>query len=130
VTVRATLRYSPDPNPVQRQPFARAYLEADRPADALRWLQDGWGHLEDGRLGLRAEALEKLGQFEASVPIRRGMFEQTMSDFYLDLWLQHLPERARPQARDHARELALAHPTWPPPCCSSSMTPPLRRPVC
>jgi hypothetical protein len=38
------------------------------------------------------------------------MFEQTMSDFYLDLWLQHLPEAARPQARDHARELALAHP--------------------
>jgi len=38
------------------------------------------------------------------------MFEKTMSDFYLDLWLQHLPEAARPQARDHAREFALAHP--------------------
>jgi hypothetical protein len=33
-----------------------------------------------------------------------------MSDFCLDLWLQHLPEAARLEARDHARELALAHP--------------------
>ncbi len=110
VTVRAALRYSPDPNPVQRQSFARAYIEADRPADALKWLQDGWGHLEDSRLGLLAEALEKLGRFEESVPIRRGMFEQTLSDFYLDLWLRHLPEAAQPQSRDHARELALFHP--------------------
>lgn len=109
VTVRAALRYSPDPNPVQRQSFARAYIEADRPADALAWLQDGWGHLEDSRLGLLAEALEKLGRFEESVPIRRGRFEQTMSDFCLDLWLQHLPEAARLEARDHARELALTH---------------------
>jgi hypothetical protein len=62
VTVRAALRYSPDPNPVQRQSFARAYIESDRPADALKWLQDGWGHLEDSRLGLLAEALEKLGR--------------------------------------------------------------------
>jgi hypothetical protein len=110
VKVRAALRYSPDPNLVQRQAFARAYIEADRPADALAWLQDGWGHLEDSRLGLLAEALEKLGRFEESVPIRRGMFERTMSDFYLDLWLQHLPEAARLAARDHAHELALAHP--------------------
>lgn len=110
VKVRATLRYSPDPNPVQRQSFARAYIEADRSADALAWLQDSWGHLEDSRLGILAEALEKLGRFEESIPIRRGMFERTMSDFYLDLWLQHLPEAARPTARDHAQELALAHP--------------------
>ena len=73
VKVRATLRFSPDPNPVQRQAFARAYLQADRPADALVWLQDSWGHLEDSRLGLLAEAQEKLGRFEESVPIRRGL---------------------------------------------------------
>ena len=108
--MRAALRYSPDPNPVQRQAFARAYIEADRPADALVWLQDRWGHLEDSRLGLLAEALEKLGRLEESVPIRRGMFERTMSDYYLDIWLLHLPEAARPAARDHARDLALAHP--------------------
>lgn len=73
VNVRATLRLSADPNPVQRQAFARAYLQADRPADALVWLQDSWGHLEDSRLGLLAEAQEKLGRFEESVPIRRGL---------------------------------------------------------
>ena len=110
VKVRATLRYSPDPNPVQAQSFARAYIEADRPADALVWLQDSWGQLEDSRLGLLAEALEKLGRFEESVPIRQGMFERTMSDFYLDLWLKHLPEAVRHEALEHARALALAHP--------------------
>ena len=57
VKVRAALRYSPDPNPVQRQSFAQAYIEADRPADALVWLQDSWEHLEYSRLGLLAEAL-------------------------------------------------------------------------
>jgi len=45
VTVRAALHYGPDPNPVLRQSFARAYIEADRPADALTWLQDSWGQL-------------------------------------------------------------------------------------
>jgi len=109
VKVRATLRYSPKPNPVQRQSFARDYIEADRPADALPWLQDNWGHQEDSRLSLLAEALEKLGRFEESAPLRLGMFERSMSDFYLDRWLEHLPEADRPQARHYARALALAH---------------------
>lgn len=62
VQVRASLRHSPNPNPVQRQSFARAYIEANRPADALVWLQDSWGHMEDSRQGLLAEALEQLGR--------------------------------------------------------------------
>jgi hypothetical protein len=45
IMVRATLRYSPDPNPVQRQAFAPPYLDAGQLGDALRWLQDSWGHL-------------------------------------------------------------------------------------
>ncbi|MFY7866448.1 DUF6880 family protein [Roseateles sp.] len=109
VQVRASLHYSPDPNPVQRQSFARAYIEANRPADALVWLQDSWGHVEDSRQGLLAEALEKLGRFDESVPIRRAMFERTLSDYYLDLWLKHLAEPARTDAIARARELALAH---------------------
>lgn len=36
----ANSRYSPDPNPVQRLSFARAYIDAARPAAALAWLQD------------------------------------------------------------------------------------------
>jgi hypothetical protein len=94
---------------VQRQSFARAYIEADRPADALVWLQDSWGHMEDSRQGLLAEALEKLERFDESVPIRRAMFESTLSDYYLELWLKHLAEPARTDAIARARELALAH---------------------
>lgn len=109
VKVRASLRYSPNPNPVQRQDFARAYLDADRPTDALAWLQDSWGHLEDSRQDLMADALERLGRFEESSPIRQRMFERTLSDFHFQRWLEHLPEPARAEAVAHARQLALAH---------------------
>jgi len=109
VKVRASLRYSPNPNPVQRQAFARAYLDADRPADALAWLQDSWGHLEDSRQDLMADALERLERFEESSPIRQRMFERTLSDFYFQRWLEHLPELARAEAVAHAQQLALAH---------------------
>lgn len=109
IMVRASLRYSPNPNPVQRQAFVRAYLDADRPADALAWLQDPWAHLEDSRQDLLADALERLGRFEESSPIRRRMFERTLSDFYFQRWLEHLPEAARPEAVAHARQRALRH---------------------
>jgi hypothetical protein len=109
VKVRAALRYSPNPSPVQRWDFARAYLDADRPADALTWLQDSWGHLDDSRQDLLAEALERLGRFDESSPIRQRMFERTLSDFHFQRWLAHLPEAARADAVARARQLALAH---------------------
>ncbi|MCC7218983.1 MAG: hypothetical protein IT517_19570 [Burkholderiales bacterium] len=109
VMVRATLRYSPNPNPVQRQAFVRAYLDAERPADALAWLQDSWSHLDDSRQDLLADALERLGRFEESSPIRQRMFERTLADFCLQRWLEHLPGSARPEAVAHARQLALRH---------------------
>lgn len=109
IRIRAALRYSPNPNPVQHQAFARAYLEADRPADALAWLQDPWGHLDDSRQDLLADALERLRRFEESSPIRQRMFERTLSDFHFQRWLEHLPEAARPEAVAHARQLALHH---------------------
>jgi hypothetical protein len=109
IMVRTTLRYSPNPNPVQRQAFVRAYLKAERPADALSWLQNGWGHLDDCRQDLLADALERLGRFEESSPIRQRMFERTLSDFYFQRWLAHLPEAKRPEAIEHARQLALLH---------------------
>jgi hypothetical protein len=109
VMVRASLRYSPNPNPVQRQAFARAYLDADRPAEAIVWLRDAWGHLDDSRQDLLADALERLGRFEESSPIRQRMFERTLSDFHFQRWLEHLPEAARPEAVAHARQLALCH---------------------
>jgi hypothetical protein len=109
IMVRTTLRYSPNPNPVQRQAFVRAYLKAERPADALSWLQNDWGHLDDCRQDLLADALERLGRFEESSPIRQRMFERTLSDFYFERWLAHLPEAKRPEAIEHARQLALLH---------------------
>ena len=109
IMVRASLRYSPNPNPVQRQAFVRAYLDANRPVDALAWLQDPWGHLDDSRQDLLADALERLGRFEESSPIRQRMFERTLSDFFFQRWLEHLPEAARPDAIAHARQLALRH---------------------
>ncbi|MCM8596131.1 DUF6880 family protein [Accumulibacter sp.] len=109
IMVRASLRYSPNPNPVQRQAFARAYLDADRPADALAWLQDPWSHLDDSRQDLLADALERLGRFAESSPIRQRMFERTLSLYYFERWLEHLPEAARREALAHARELALRH---------------------
>jgi hypothetical protein len=109
VKVRATLHYSPDPNPVQRQSFARAYLEADRPADALPWLEGNWDYRDGDRQDLLAEALEKLGRFDESVPIRRAKFEQTLSSYGLDRWLRHLAEPAHTEALAKAREFALAH---------------------
>jgi len=109
VMVRATLCYRPNPNGLQREEFARAYLDADRPADALAWLQDAWGNLDDSRQDLLADALERLGRFEESSPIRQRMFERTLSDYYFERWLEHLPEAARSDAISHARELALAH---------------------
>lgn len=110
IEVRATLRYSPDPNPVQRQRFAQAYLDADRPADALAWLQEPWGgHLEGSREGLLAEALERLGRFDESIPIRKRIFESTLSGYEFQHWLEHLPDAARADAEAHARQVALRH---------------------
>ena len=109
IMVRASLRRSPNPNPVQRQAFVQAYLDAGRPADALAWLQEGWGHLDDSREDLLADALERLGRFEESAPIRQRMFERTLSDFAFQRWLEHLPEAARAEAVVHARKLALRH---------------------
>jgi hypothetical protein len=109
VMVLATLRYRPNPNSLQREQFARAYLGAGRPADALAWLQDAWDDPDDSRQDLLADALERLSRFEESSPIRQRMFERTLSDYYFERWLKHLPDAARSDAICHARELALAH---------------------
>ena len=109
ILVRATQRLSPDPNAVQRQGFVRAYMDADRLADALVWLQQPWGHFEGSRQSLLAEVLERLGRFEESLPIRQRAFEDSLSVHDLERWLEHLPDTDRPQARERARQLALAH---------------------
>ena len=107
VKVRAVLSYSPQPNALQQEEFVQRYLDADRPADALTWLQESWGHMEDSRQRLLAEALGRLGRFEESAPIRQQLFERTLAAFDLHRWLEHIPEAARPGALSRARQLAL-----------------------
>jgi hypothetical protein len=109
VMVRAVLRYSPEPNAQQRHGFVRAYLEADRPADALVWLQGSWGHIEESRRSLLSDALGRLGRYDESAPIRQDLFERSLSVFELRRWLEHLAEASRPAALQRARQLALDH---------------------
>ncbi len=109
IEVRATLLHSPRPNALQRERFARAYLEADRPEDALSWLQEHWDRRELTRQNLLAESLERLGRFTESLPIRQQVFDSTLSEIDLADWLRHLPQAEQPKALAHAREIALGH---------------------
>lgn len=109
VKVRAVQRYSPEPNALQRMDFVRAYLDADRPADAMAWLREPWGSHEASRQSLLAQALERLGRFDESVPLRQAIFERSLAVFDWQCWLEHLPEGARSAAHDHACRLALNH---------------------
>jgi hypothetical protein len=94
---------------VQRESFAQAYLGVGRAEDALTWLQGSWGRLESSRLTLQAEAFEQLGRFEDSLPIRQQMFERSPVVFYLQQWLEHLPQSDHPAARARASQVALDH---------------------
>ena len=109
VKVRAVLSYSPQPNAMQQKDFAEAYLEVDRPADALTWLQGPWGHMEDTRQSLESDALGRLGRYAESASIRQRLFERSTSVFDLHRWLEHLPETSRHEALERARQLALDH---------------------
>ncbi len=109
VMVRAVLSYSPRPNAVQQKAFAEAYLEVDRPTEALTWLQGEWGHMEIIRQRLESDALGRLGRFSDSAPIRQQVFEKSLSVFDLHRWLEQLPEASRHEALERTRQLALDH---------------------
>ena len=109
VKVRAVLSYSPQPNAMQQKDFAEAYLEVDRPTDALTWLQGPWGHMEITRQSLASDALGRLGRYSESAPIRQSLFERSIFVFDLHRWLEHLPEASRHEALERARQLALDH---------------------
>ncbi|MBK1612988.1 hypothetical protein CKO44_05815 [Rubrivivax gelatinosus] len=107
--VRAVLCYSPQPNEMQKQRFAQAWLEVARPEQAMPWLKGDWGHLDRVRRMLLAEALRQLGRHGESAAIRQALFETSLSCDDLDHWLQELPEAERGPARQRAHEHALAH---------------------
>lgn len=107
IHVRAVLRYSPQPNPVQKEAFVRAYLDANRPADALRWLEGGWGSAEASRMHLQAQALQRLGRTKEAAALRQQIFESTLALHDLQAWLGLLPPGAQAKAVAQARVLAL-----------------------
>jgi len=109
VMVRAVLSYSPQPNAIQKQDFARAYLDVDRPTDALTWLQGPWGHMEATRQSMESDALGRLGRHSESTSIRQSLFERSISVFDLHRWLEYLPDASRAEALQRARQLAFDH---------------------
>ena len=67
LSTQTTLRYSPNPNPMQKEQFAERYIRFGRAKDALPWLEGDWGHAEDRRLRLQAEAYVALGDSRPAV---------------------------------------------------------------
>ena len=108
VHVRAVLRYSPQPNAMQRQGFARAYLDLGRAKDALPWLDGDWGHLESSRQRLQAETLAAMGQLSDSAKIRRQLFDQTTAVSDYRAWIELLPPHSHATAVEHAARRARA----------------------
>ncbi len=113
IHVQAVLRYSPAPNPLQKEGFVEAYLKCGHHADALRWLDGDWGHHEQVRLRLLAKAYAGLGRREECAQIRRRLFDATASVYDFREWRDVLPEEERESAAEHARQVAdaLASPT-------------------
>jgi hypothetical protein len=109
VHVAAVLAHSPQPNAQQVEGFVREYLDCDRPADALPWLDKTWGPMDDTRQRLLAEALAKLGRGAESAALLQGVFERTLSVHDLTSWLEALPPIEQHQATARARELAVQH---------------------
>lgn len=110
VHVRAVLRYSPVPNPLQKAHFARSYLACERPTDALDWLDGDWAHHEDTRLRLLAEAYAQLQRGEECADIRRRLFEATGTVEDFRAFRASVAPESRNSAEVFARERAVGHP--------------------
>jgi hypothetical protein len=109
VMVRAMLRHSPSPNPMQKSTLAEAFLKYGRPEGALAWLEGSWAHLEGSRRHLHAQALEALGRTGEAALDRQQIFEASLAVWDLHAWLDLLPPREQAPALEHARKLAAAH---------------------
>ena len=109
VLVRAMLRRSPSPNPMQKSTLAEAFLKYGRPEGALAWLEGSWAHLDSTRLHLRSQALAALGRTVEAALDRRQLFEASLAVCDLHAWLELVPPHEQAPAIEHARGLAAAH---------------------
>lgn len=109
LSTRTTLRYSPEPNPLQKEHFAERYIRFGRPRDALQWLEGDWGHAEDRRQRLLADAYAALGDADRLRAMRRMLFERTGARSDFEAWHEVLALADRPQAVERARQRASAH---------------------
>ncbi len=106
VLVRAMLRHSPSPNPMQKSMLAEAFLKYGRPEGALAWLEGSWAHLESTRRHLHAQALAALGRTGEAALDRQQIFEASLAVCDLHAWLGLLPPHEQAPAIEHARGLA------------------------
>ena len=104
LAARATLRYSPDPNELQREQIAERYVRFDRPKDALRWLDGNWGTLEDRRLRLLAQVHAALGDARSLRAVRRTLFDRSGATADFEAWRASLAPDERAGAYRAARE--------------------------
>jgi hypothetical protein len=109
LSTQTTLRYSPDPNPLQKEQFAERYVRFGRAKDALPWLEGDWGYAEDRRLRLQAEAYVALGDQDRLCAIRQALFERTGTADDFEAWHQALSPAERPGAVERAFERARTH---------------------
>jgi hypothetical protein len=109
IQVRAVCSYSPEPNGMQKESFVTAYLKENRPADALPWLENTWGHHEARRLSLLSDALERLGCSQESAHLRKQSFESSLAVHDYLRWMELLPAAEHPASHERARQLAQLH---------------------
>jgi hypothetical protein len=109
VLVRAMLRHSPSPNPMEKSTLAEAFLKYGQPEGALAWLEGSWAHLESTRLHLHAQALAALGRTGEAALDRQQIFDASLAVCDLHAWIDLLPPHEHARAIEHARVLAAAH---------------------
>jgi hypothetical protein len=109
LSTRTTLRYSPNPNPLQKEHFVERYIRYGRPGEALAWLDGEWGFREEGRERLLAEADAALGDTARLRAVRQALFERTGSVGDFEAWRESLAPVDRANATEIARQRAKTH---------------------
>ncbi len=106
LSTKATLRYSPAPNPLQNEQFVERYLRFGRPREALVWLEGDWGMHEERRERLLAQAYAALNDAVQLRAVRRRLFDRNGSASDFEAWRASLAPAERSGAAAVARERA------------------------